>query len=104
MRLMPHLRVRKVRPVRKALLVATALLANGAFAALPAAASDMPFYDPGAYCRQVANAVGGSEVIRGACFNNEQAAYDGLKVRWPGISRQTRLHCNQVSRASAGLT
>lgn len=62
-------------------------------------AADIPRYDVKSYCAQVANSVGGSEQIRVACFDQEQASYNNLKSRWARIPARTQSYCDQVARA-----
>jgi hypothetical protein len=57
-----------------------------------------PFYDPGAYCRH-ATQFGGPEQTYAACYRQEQAAYDRIKVYWDGLSVRSRAYCDGMTES-----
>jgi hypothetical protein len=62
------------------------------------AGAEMPHYDPGVYCRQVAGFGGNfSEFMMNACLTQEQAAYNSLKPQWDGLPAAMRNYCDQVA-------
>lgn len=75
-------------------------VASNVFAALPVAAGDdIPRYDPGAYCDEVAGFAGAySESTRDGCMDMEQSSYDSLKAQWAELSPRIRTYCDQVAR------
>ena len=72
------------------IVAAVALVQSAAAHATP------PFYDPGAYCRQ-ATRFGGAEQNYGACYRQEQAAYDRIKIYWDGLTVRSRVYCDGVA-------
>lgn len=80
------------------ILAATLMLASTSIAA----AQDMPRYDPVSYCNTVADTVGGSDMIKNGCIQNEQNSYDTLKASWPSISDRARNYCNDVAMTVGG--
>ena len=70
--------------------------------AIPAAAQDMPRYNPADYCQRVADVSGGSSVLYNSCIEMEQSAYDKRKANWSSISAKSRNYCNEVARVSGG--
>ena len=71
--------------------------------AASAQAQSLPRYDPRSYCREVANTIGGASVIQNSCIDQEQAAYDSLKMNWASIGSRTRSYCDEVSRTIGGM-
>lgn len=65
-------------------------------------ASEVPRYNPEAYCRQVASFSGGSSMIYNGCIEMEQKSYNNLKRIWPSVPSNTRNHCNEVASISGG--
>lgn len=65
----------------------------------PCAGSKPPKYDVKAYCKSLA-ALGGapSEMMYGACLNQEQSAYDGLKPSWSSTPESIRNYCDGLAR------
>lgn len=85
--------------MKHALLAALA----SAFTVSAALAQEMPRYDVGAYCDQVASITGStSELLRNGCFNQEQSSYDGLKARWSTIPPNVQSYCNEVATVAGG--
>jgi hypothetical protein len=78
---------------------AAMVIAAMAVAGASSARAEMPNYDVEGHCKQVGDAVGGSEEIRQACLQEEQAAYDKLKPKWDGLPTAMKNHCDQVGRA-----
>src|SRR5918993_1309617 len=63
-------------------------------------AQELPRYDPIPGCKRFADAGGSySEQVYALCFDQEQDAYDKLKLRWAEISVPIREHCNQLGSA-----
>jgi hypothetical protein len=60
---------------------------------------EIPDYPVERWCKDVAKASGGSEVIYGGCIEQEQTAYDELKGSWMEVPRKTQSWCNQVAKA-----
>ena len=61
--------------------------------------SEMPNYDVDRQCRRIASMGGSySESLFGACFDSEQAAYDGLKARWAALPATIRGQCDRIAR------
>lgn len=64
----------------------------------PAWAEEIPRYDVEAYCEEVAGLGSSySEFLEGACFDQEQRAYDLLKLDWAQIPQRMRSHCDDVA-------
>jgi hypothetical protein len=61
-----------------------------------AARATPPFYDPGAYCRQATRS-GSAEQNHGACYRQEQAAYDRIKPYWDGLTVWSRAYCDGMA-------
>lgn len=73
-------------------IAAACLMPWGAARATP------PFYDPGAYCQQASRA-GGSQQSYGACYREEQAAFDRVKAYWDGLAVRSRAYCDGVAES-----
>lgn len=84
--------------MKRVIVSVAALLA----AQSPVVAQEIPRYDPEKYCRDVANAIGGSAVIYNSCVGMEQSAYDALKARWTGLPVRPREYCDEVAKAIGG--
>src|SRR4051794_41186908 len=72
------------------LVAAVALVPNASAQAAP------PYYDPGAYCRQ-ATRFGGAEQSYGACYRQEQAAFDRIKIYWDRLPVRSRAYCDGMA-------
>ena len=58
----------------------------------------MPNFDVKQHCSEVASFGGNpSEVIRQACYQQEQEAYNELKPNWDRLPATTRGHCDEVA-------
>ena len=68
--------------------------------ALPAVAGDLPTYSPERWCNKVAGSVR-SEVIYGGCIEQEQEAYDKLKLSWSTLPPTRQAWCDKVASAGA---
>jgi hypothetical protein len=73
-------------------------------ATLPGDASaEMPNYDVDGHCGQVSSFGGSpSQMIKQACYQQEQHAYDGLKPTWDALPSGMQRHCDQVARFGGG--
>jgi hypothetical protein len=72
---------------------AAMIFANSAWA------QEMPRYDPVAQCKRIAGFGGSySETTYGACFDQEQVAYDALKLRWTSIPIAIQKQCDRIGR------
>lgn len=67
---------------------------------MSAHASEIPRYNPEAYCRQVANVSGGSSMIFNGCLDMEQESYNNLKRIWVSIPNRTKEYCHEVASIS----
>lgn len=81
--------------------------ANALFALMigsgPAFAQSMPEIDPVAMCKRMVSTVGQSAWLMKACLDQEQQAYDLLKLRWESIDPKARAVCiRQVRTISQG--
>ena len=72
------------------IVAAVSLLSPAAAHATP------PYYDPGAYCRQ-ATRFSGEEQTYGACYRQEQAAFNRIKIYWDGLAVRSRAYCGGVA-------
>ena len=79
-----------------------AVVVCGSIVGVPQAHAETPLYDILEYCRQVSNAVGGSQQIAEMCFGQEQSARRSLISRWPHVAPKAAHYCDQVSRAVGG--
>lgn len=70
------------------------------FPYLGAHASQMPRYNPEAYCQQVASFSGGSSMIFNGCIDMEQESYNNLKRIWVSIPNRTKEYCHEVASIS----
>ncbi len=62
-------------------------------------AQETPRYNPVTECKRIAGFGGSySESTYGACFDQEQVAYDALKPRWPSIPATIQKQCDRISR------
>lgn len=68
----------------------------------PAAADDMPRFDPYKYCNDVAAMIGGSVTIENGCIEQEQQAYDRLKSKWSTFPTKTRIYCEEIAKTIGG--
>ncbi len=70
-----------------------------------AVAQEIPQYDPAVHCKRLAEVSGKySEVIYGACLDEEQVAFNALKPRWRTVPAPVRKRCDQLGRVEgAGL-
>ena len=75
---------------------------TAAILCVPQARAEPPLYDILEYCRQVTNAVGGSQQIAEVCFSQERNAFRALQSRWPHVAPKAAHYCDQVSRAVGG--
>jgi hypothetical protein len=64
-----------------------------------AAHATPPFYDPGAYCRQVALGGTGSEQSFRSCYRHEQAAFDRVKIYWDSLAVRSRAYCDGMAES-----
>lgn len=79
--------------MRASIIIATALFA------VPAFAQDLPRFDVEKYCDEIASLGGSSsEMMKGACFDQEQTAYDKSKSRWTELPSSIRSYCLDISR------
>jgi hypothetical protein len=86
---------------RQSLTRAGAIVALLAMA-VPAVA-ELPRYDVAAYCRRTASLTGNySAWLDNACVEQEQRAYDGLKVSWDALPADMRGHCESTTRIVGG--
>jgi len=82
----------------KALIVLTALLATAT-----ARADDLPVYPVEQWCEKVSRSAGArSEMVYGACLDQEQSAYDALKKSWAALPGQTQTWCDKIAKATGG--
>ncbi|HMF49692.1 MAG TPA: hypothetical protein VK603_13665 [Candidatus Saccharimonadales bacterium] len=61
---------------------------------------EVPDYPVERWCKEVAKTAGDSEIIYGGCIQQEQSAYDDLKVSWTEVPRKTQIWCKEVAKAS----
>jgi len=66
------------------------------------AATPLPRYDAVAFCQQVSDGAGGSDVIKNACIQQEQGAYNALKQQWPDLPERIRNFCDQAGKSAGG--
>ena len=61
----------------------------------------MPDFDPAAFCRRSLASIGHgeSQFLLNGCLMQEQAAYDGLKARWPSIPESAVRQCERSLRS-----
>ncbi len=80
-------------------LSAVAALAAAACIVAAPVRAEMPNYNTEAYCARIA-AVGGapSQSMKGACFGQEQTAYDGLKEKWETLPATMKSYCDRIAR------
>jgi hypothetical protein len=64
-----------------------------------AAHATPPFYDPGVYCQQVSRGGTGSEQSFGACYRQEQAAFDRVKMYWDSLAVRARAYCDGMAES-----
>lgn len=65
-----------------------------------ASAQSVPRYDPAAYCIEVSEVSGGSQMIYNGCLQMEQEAYNTLKMSWGSVPDRARSYCDEVARVS----
>tara|TARA_R110002110_G_scaffold64634_2_gene178546 strand:+ start:5587 stop:5925 length:339 start_codon:yes stop_codon:yes gene_type:complete len=65
-------------------------------------AGALPQFDVPGYCRQVADSVGGSDMIRAGCQQQEQRNYNAVKARWGSMPERTQAYCVQVAQSIGG--
>jgi hypothetical protein len=63
-----------------------------------AAHATPPYYDPGAYCKQAAQAGGSQQSFR-VCYQQEQAAYDRVKIYWNSLAVRPRAFCEGMAES-----
>ena len=79
-------------------LIAGSIASVGFGCSIAAAGTTLPRYDVNGYCNKVAGFGGNySQELFGACMDQEQEAYDGLKPSWAYLPRSTRDYCNKVA-------
>jgi hypothetical protein len=63
-----------------------------------AQSQSVPRYNVDAHCKEVAS-VGGnySEMLFGACMDEEQGSYNSLKPAWSHLPGAMRAHCDEVA-------
>lgn len=65
-------------------------------------AAEMPRFNVPAYCARVADTVGGSDMIREGCLEQEQSSYNELKPRWASVPERTQAYCVNVAQTIGG--
>lgn len=88
--------------MKSVLRVAIAAVFAGLMAVPVARAQDMPRYDVEAYCQEVAEFSGGSEMIFNGCMEMEQDAYNSRKAEWASLPGKARDYCDEVAEFSGG--
>lgn len=69
---------------------------------LPASAQQVPRFDVEASCRNMAEMAGNSEFMYGACFDQEQGAYNSLKPMWARLPGTMRSNCKDMAQMAGG--
>lgn len=84
-------------------LIKISLLACGSLL-LPSSvlANDLPRYDVGSYCDEVADVSGGSMMIKNGCIDMEQTNYNDLKRSWSSLPGGIKKYCDEVAKVSGG--
>lgn len=84
------------------ILIYSAIAAMVAAPLASALAADIPRLNPERYCNEVAQAGGGSAMIRNGCIEMEQNAYNKLKGYWSALPATARNYCVEVAQAGGG--
>lgn len=64
---------------------------------------ELPRYDVAAHCKEVAGFGGTfSQSTENFCINEEQKAYNNLKMVWGNFSSVTRAHCLEIAGFGGG--
>lgn len=59
----------------------------------------MPYYDVTAHCQALARFGGApSQLVLQGCYQQEQGAYDALKVQWEQLPAGMQQHCDGLAR------
>ena len=62
----------------------------------------LPRYNVTDFCQSIADAAGGSYLIRNSCLHEEQGAYNRLKLQWPSIYHSVKSLCDDIGHAAGG--
>jgi len=81
---------------------AALVAAMAMFTAPGAGATELPRYDVRAYCATIAEAGGGSDMIRVGCLKNEQDSYNTIKQRWEHVPVRAQDYCISIAEAGGG--
>lgn len=63
-------------------------------------ATELPVYDPNAYCENLSTVSGGSATIKNQCIAMEQSSYNNLKQSWESIPGKTQTYCQNLARTA----